>query len=189
MSRLPVMRAVRRVFWGAVVAGASTEAAAGAVGVSEICGRRWFADAGGMPSLCLAEPSSGRYLCLAEREEIAVGIAAGESLAAIAARLGRHRSTIGREVRRNSPARCRDRRGYRAVAAQQRADVRVSRPKPRKLAVNDRLRGFVQALLEQYWSPEQIVVRLVQLFPDEPEMWVSHEACRTCRRASRALGS
>ena len=129
-----------------------------------------------MPPLCLAEPSSGRYLSLAEREEIAVGIAAGESLAAIAARLGRDRSTIGREVTRNLPARCRDRRVYRAVAAQQRADVRVARPKPRKLATNHRLRAYVEAQLEQHWSPEQIAATLKEEFPDEPEMQVSHEA-------------
>jgi transposase, IS30 family len=176
MGMLPMVRGVRRVFWRAIVAGASTQAAAAAAGVSFRCGHAWFVKAGGMPPLRLVEPCSGRYLSLPEREEIAVGIAAGKSLAAIAAGLGRARSTIGREVARNLPVGCRDRRAYRAVSAQQRADVRAGRPKPRKLAVNARLRGFVQAGLEQRWSPEQIAARLDEEFPDEPEMRVSHEA-------------
>jgi IS30 family transposase len=113
---------------------------------------------------------SGRFLSVAEREEIAVGLAAGRSLRAIAAGLGRPASTVSREVRRNSS---RDR--YRALAAQSQADKRARRPKAAKLAVHAGLRAWVQAGLERNWSPEQISVMLAAEFPDDREMRVSHE--------------
>src|SRR3954467_4855546 len=47
----------------------------------------------------------GWALTLAEREEISRGLAAGESMRAIAARLGRPASTVSREVDRNGGAR------------------------------------------------------------------------------------
>ncbi len=54
----------------------------------------------------------GRCLSFGEREEIAVGRAAGESMRSIADRLGRSASTISRELERNL-----DRQGrYRATA-------------------------------------------------------------------------
>ena len=51
-----------------------------------------------------------------------MGVAAGESLRAVAARLGRSpASTVSREVRRNA-----SRLGYRAVAAQAQAEARAA---------------------------------------------------------------
>ena len=116
-------------------------------------------------------PVSGRYLSLVEREEIAAGVAAGEPLRVIAARLGRAASTVSREVRRNTPWQGR----YRAVAAQGQAEARARRPKTAKLAGNLVLREQVAARLEERWSPEQISVMLKQEFAGEPEMQVSHE--------------
>jgi IS30 family transposase len=110
---------------------------------------------------------------VAEREEIALGVAQGLALAEIGRRLGRPASTVSREIARNSPAR--GPRRYRAVAAQVRAEERARRPKPAKLAVNGRLRGWVQEKLEEDWSPEEISHRLVTEFPGDPEMRVSHE--------------
>src|ERR1051326_1726756 len=69
-------------------------------------------------------PETGRYLTMGEREEIAVGRAAGQSVAVIAAALGRPRCTIYRELGRNSGA-----AGYRATIAQRRTDQRRRRPK------------------------------------------------------------
>jgi IS30 family transposase len=65
--------------------------------------------------------------------------------------------------------------GYRASVAQARADTRARRPKPSVLACNARLRDHVQDRLSRKHSPEQISRRLRLDFPDEPEMWVSHE--------------
>ena len=73
-------------------------------------------------------PGPGR-LTLADREEISLGLHAGESFTAIAARLGKAVSTVSREVAANG-----GRDGYRAWRAHQRAREQARRPKPCKLA-------------------------------------------------------
>jgi IS30 family transposase len=108
---------------------------------------------------------------MAEREEIALGLAQGKSMRQIARQLGRPASTVSREVARNSSGTG----SYRTLAAQARAEQRARRPKEAKLAGNDELRGYVQGKLRQRWSPEQVSARLVTEFPDRPEMRVSHE--------------
>jgi IS30 family transposase len=166
---LPVPRAARLVFWEGVRAGLPVREAAVAAG-AERTAEGWFRAAGGVKGNGPPGQAGGRYLSVAEREEIAVGVAAGEPLRVIAARLGRAASTVSREVRRNGT-----RRGYRAVAAQAQAEFRARRPKTARLAGNPRLRGWVQDRLEERWSPEQISAMLKAEFPDEPEMRVSHE--------------
>jgi IS30 family transposase len=155
-----------------VRSGLSLREAAEAAGVHRHQGEAWFREAGGVPANGPAA-GSGRYLTLAEREEITVGLAAGLSRREIARRLGRPASTVCREIVRNSPAR--GPRQYRATAAQVRAEARARRPKPAKLAVNDELREWVQVKLEKNWSPEEISARLELEFPGRREMRVSHE--------------
>ena len=109
-------------------------------------------------------------LSLTEREEISRGLAVGESRRSIARRLGRSPSTISREVNGNGGV-----RRYRACRAEKDAVRRARRPKPAKLASCERLRTVVEAKLELRWSPAQISGWLVDEFPDDPEMRVSHE--------------
>jgi IS30 family transposase len=117
------------------------------------------------------EPVRSRLrLSLTEREEISRGLAGGESLRAIARCLGRSTSTISREVAANGGS-----RRYRACRADKTAVRRMRRPKPAKLATCVRLRTVVESKLLEYWSPQQISGWLVDTFPDEPEMRVSHE--------------
>ena len=117
------------------------------------------------------EPVRSRLrLSLSEREEISRGLAGGESLRAIARRLGRASSTISREVAANG-----GRRRYRACRADKAALTRMRRPKSSKLAICPRLRAAVEAKLELRWSPQQISGWLVEEFPFDPEMRVSHE--------------
>ncbi|MEA2002196.1 MAG: IS30 family transposase [Actinomycetota bacterium] len=109
-------------------------------------------------------------LSLTEREEISRGLASGESLRCIATRLGRAVSTVSREVAANG-----GRRGYRATSAHRTSRHRARRPKPSRLATNHRLRGVVEEKLELWWSPVQISDWLVDAYPDNQEMRVSHE--------------
>ncbi|MEE8489601.1 MAG: IS30 family transposase [Acidimicrobiia bacterium] len=113
---------------------------------------------------------SPRHLSLTEREEISRGVAAGQSLRMVAARLGRAPSTISRELARNG-----GRSRYRADHADRAATSRARRPKPSKLAENLVLRTVVEDKLEEWWSPEQVAHWLRRSYPDHQEMWVSHE--------------
>jgi IS30 family transposase len=154
-----------------------------------------------------------------ERVEIEVGIKAQESIQSIARRLDRYPSTIMREIERNAfcYGRYRERHRfgapkkggweakprYRATGAQARAQDRARRPKLGKLARNEKLRDEVQNRLTDEHSPEQIARRLRLDFPDDAEMWVSHETIyqsiyvqgrgnlrrelHTCLRTGRAL--
>ncbi len=69
------------------------------------------------------QPGPGR-LTLADREEISLGLRAGDSFTTIAARISKAVSTVSREVAGNG-----GRGDYRAWRAQQRARDRARRPK------------------------------------------------------------
>jgi transposase, IS30 family len=113
---------------------------------------------------------SPRRLSCAEREEIFAGICRGESDSEIGRALGRHRSTIGREI-----ARCGGRREYRPLAGERIAQRLARRPKPTKLAGCPRLLAAVQEGLGRRWSPQQIAARLRVDHPDDEVMRISHE--------------
>lgn len=113
---------------------------------------------------------STRTLSLAEREEISRGMAAGQSMRAIAASLGRAPSTVSRELRRNE-----GRQGYRASQADQAAWDRARRPKPCKLIQHPTLARQVAGKLQLQWSPEQVAGWLQRTYPDDTSRQVSHE--------------
>ena len=143
LGRLSVgRRGERQRFWAAIARGVSSVDAAGEAGVSAVVGVRWFREGGGMPTVTQV-PLSGRYLSLAEREEIAILRARGCGVREIARLVGRSPSTISRELRRNAAARSGS-LDYRAATAQWHADLRAKRPKTAKLAANEDLRRYVQ---------------------------------------------
>ena len=90
-------------------------------------------------------PGPGR-LTLADREEITLGVHAGESFTVIAARLPKATSTVSREVAANG-----GRASYRAWRAHQRARQRARRPKTPKLA-HALLASQVSSWLGEWWS-------------------------------------
>jgi len=95
----------------------------------------------------------------------------GESPAAIARKLGRHRCTIGRELKRNGAAKW----GYHPEKAQQRYHAaRKDCVKKRSLDYPP-LRAYVYEKITDYWSPEQVCGRARILFPHDPRMHVAPE--------------
>lgn len=185
-------RSVRRGFWLLIRAGVPPTLAGVAVGVSRSSGTRWFVQAGGMPSLSLVPALPGRHLSLADREAILAGLSAGWCYAAIGRQIGRSTSTVigelevnrldarrpaavplGRRVRTRGPLP--RELNYSPVVAQRRFEQRLARRRSSKLADNPRLHAEVTARLNSKHSPEQISLRLRTDFPDDPEMWVSHE--------------
>src|SRR2546423_15446626 len=93
--------------------------------------------------------------CPAEREEIRAGIEGGRPPAAIARGIGRHPTTITRELRRNG-----GREVYRATRAQRRCDPRRKRPKPFQLLIDPALGRRVEAGLRPRVSPPAVAAPL-----------------------------
>ena len=110
-------------------------------------------------------------LRIEEREEIYAGIVRGETDAVIARRLGRHRGTIGREIRAGGG---RDR--YRPTKADNGAIERARRQREGWTETRPHVWVQVQEWLELRWSPRQITERLRVEHPDDPQWWVSHES-------------
>ena len=158
----------RQTIWDMREAGVPVKRIAKHLGRQNVSLRKFIADAGGKRPT--ARQRSELRLSLEEREEISRGLAAGDSIRAIAEALGRSASTVCREVNANG-----GRRKYRALVADRAAERRALRPKRAKLAQCRRLRGVVERKLEAKWSPQQISAWLALEYPDRPEMQVSHE--------------
>jgi IS30 family transposase len=115
-----------------------------------------------------------RHLTLEERERVSQMVHAHRSQAEIARRLGRHPSTISRELRRN-----RSPNGYWAASAQIKADTRRSnRPWTCKME-RPEVRRYVQQRLRQRWSPDEIAGRSRNDFPYDPHRRVSRQTIYT----------
>jgi IS30 family transposase len=108
-----------------------------------------------------------------EREEISRSIAKEIGLSEIAARLGRHRTTIWREVKRNH-----GKTSYRAFSANKRAQARAAsrRKGKRKLVANQQLAHYVLERLRRNWSPQEISKRLKIDYAVDMNMQISHES-------------
>jgi transposase, IS30 family len=186
----------RKTIWDMREAGVPVKRIARHLGRQNVSVRKFIADAGGKRPT--PRQRSELRLSLEEREEISRGLAAGDSIRAIAEALGRSPSTVCREVNANG-----GRRSYRALVADRAACRRALRPKRAKLTQCRRLRRVVERKLEAKWSPQQISAWLASQYPDHPEMQVSHETIyqslfvqsrgalrkelHTCLRTGRAM--
>ena len=146
-------------FWVLMAGGSTLTAACEAVGVNRKSGCRWRQATGGrIPRKPPA--SSGRYLSLKERLQIADLHLSGAGVRAIAVGIGRSPATVSRELRRNGSAPTARRAGkYAPYAAQKQAELRGRRPKASKFD-HAELATVVQSKLCVKWSPEQISLHL-----------------------------
>jgi transposase, IS30 family len=123
------------------------------------------------------------HLTLEEREIIADLHRTGKMQTQIAERLGRSKSTISRELRRN-----RSRNGYWTVAAQRKAERRRSeRPWVAKMQRLE-VRRYVRERLQHRWSPDQIAGRSHSDFPHDRRRQISHQTIYAWIRAEEASG-
>lgn len=156
--------------------GVSNSAACRLVGVNRKTGTRWRygrsipAGEGRVlfypPVTAVDRPAlSLRYLSEVERTTIGDLHRVGASVRAIAAEIGRSPATVSRELRRNADTLGR----YRPATAHRMAVARRSRPRPRRLLLDDELRTVVQQQLTARLSPEQVAQHLREQYPDEPQ--------------------
>lgn len=128
---------------------------------------------------------SHTHLTLSEREVIAHMLAAGNHQSQIAQQLGRDRSTISRELRRNKVGGVKT---YFAVQADWLAGGRRRDAKERFAQHDRRVWDYVIAKLAEEWSPEQIACRMRQTFADDARMRISHETIYAYIYADRREG-
>jgi transposase, IS30 family len=188
-SGYPFPRSVRRELFDLVCQGIPVHEAERALGVSIHTGWLWWRDAGAMKLRKgrgvgggLANPGDwsrpggvGHRLSGDERIEIMRLRDAGLIPAEIARRIGRHRSTVTREVNRNSNPDG----DYHARMAHGRAAERALRPKAFKL-IDNPLCAVIEAWMDEGWSPKLIAEVLARDYPDDRLMRVSHETIYKC---------
>ena len=112
-------------------------------------------------------PAGYHHLTYEERCQIYALMQSGLSQAAIARQLGVHRSTIKRELDRNTGA-----RSYRFKQAQEKASQRrkTASCAPRKMKP-DLVKLIEEKLTQEQWSPDQISGRLAK----DGVAFISHE--------------
>jgi IS30 family transposase len=110
------------------------------------------------------------HLTIVAREEISILRSQGYSLEDIGAVIGCNKSTVSRELARNSSVTygC-----YRAHRAGQRATARRSAASRHERLKNDKIRSYVREKLSEDWTPELIAGRLRI---DHPGLTISPEA-------------
>lgn len=109
-----------------------------------------------------------------DRIQIETYIGMGYNYREIGIELGIGKSSIYREIKRNSDSK----RVYKADYAQKKAEQTISSRKQGKriLLQNIYLQGYVNINIGLGWSPQQITHRLLQEYPDNPNMRISHES-------------
>lgn len=102
---------------------------------------------------------SHQHITSKQRTELSVLLRVGHNQSEIARLLGKHRSSISRELKRNS---ANNTIGYHAQIAKQKTKGRriAANQRFRKIENNTKLRKYIIRKLRKYWSPEQIAGRL-----------------------------
>jgi len=124
------------------------------------------------------------HLNRAERKVIHHMRIEGFSVASMAKALGRHRSTIYRELKRNALGP----NSYVWNKAHTRYRRRLFWKRPRPQLAHLELTRYIQKKLKRYWSPEQIAGRLHLDYPHDPTMRISWMTIYRYVRADREAG-
>jgi IS30 family transposase len=111
-----------------------------------------------------------KHLTMTERELIAKMKYEGKDAGEIASTLGRNKSTISRELKRNSSA---EYKCYTPCRAQHRSDERRQAASRRPRLKDDKVRRYINEKLALGWSPELIAGRLSM---EHPGFSISYEA-------------
>jgi len=131
------------------------------------------------------------YTHLTEAERVCISYVDGPELtkAEMARRLGRHRATLGRELKRfrKHPSWPCCRRYFPDGAHRMACEARA-RPRGFRWTGHRSLLAFVKRRLREEWSPQQIAGRLPELYPDDDRMRVSHESIYRYIKADRKAG-
>ena len=168
-GRRPIFTATKCAeLWRRYKAGESILAIERALGGSASAIHRVLQTSGGIAPA--KRRRSSRVLSLVEREEISRGIAAGYTIRRIAQGLGRAVSTVSQEISRHGGC-----ERYRAAEADLQAWESARRPKLCLLSKNQQLQRIVAVKLMDDWAPQQIANWLKAEYPENPELWVSHE--------------
>ncbi len=115
-----------------------------------------------------------KRISIREREKISQLVIKRCKVGEIAEQTGRHRSTIYREI-----GRYRDDNGtYSCIDADLIAGIRASERREgyRKVEKYPALIEYVKEKLTLRWSPEQIVMRMKEEYPNDKAMRISHES-------------
>jgi IS30 family transposase len=169
-------------FLDLVCSGLSVREAARRVGASRGTGKKWWAQSGQMTvkmgvvgGLVDPAPSTGgpggRALSAVERGMIQMGLGAGMSYAQVGQAIGRDKSVVWREVKRNTGGDG----NYYASVAQAKAHQARRRPKPFTLIEDEDLCRLIGVWMDDGWSPKLISSMLAFYFADDQTMQVSHE--------------
>lgn len=111
-----------------------------------------------------------------EREFLGQELLKRRSLTDIATTMGRHTSTISREISRSLGTNFNYYPYYAHTCALERKRVRR---RPKKIESNEQLQEYIHDHLQLGWSPEQIANRLKVEYPYDLNMRVSHETIYT----------
>ena len=95
------------------------------------------------------------HLSISDRRRFYTLFEMGLPITEIAKRLSKHRSTLYRELNRNSEP-----EGYLPKTAQLKTEERAKQKRPSKLETDGVLRDYIVRSLQKGWSPEQISGRM-----------------------------
>lgn len=123
------------------------------------------------------------HFTLEERQVLYRLNKSGRSLAEIGRVLGRHRSSIGRELKRNTGG-----RGYRPQQAQRLADERRQHSHRNCKLADRTMKNYVTTRLKKRWSPDQIAGRARKDFPRQPDRHLCDQTIYNWIRRERLAG-